>query len=115
MLEAAEVSRLPHLTRTVSCPFVYALLALTLDADSPITDKLLRDIISKALQQLFGYIGGAVVLDVLSVADAHATIRVDKRDWSKLWSAITVLAFYNGVKCKIEVLQHSPFLQSLAA
>ena len=51
----------------------------TLDADSPITDKLFRDIISNALQQLFGYIGGAVVLDILSVADAHATIRIDKR------------------------------------
>ena len=102
----------------------------SLDANTTITDKLFQDIVSESLRQLHGYIGGALQIDLLLLTQAVATIRVDKRygrhvtspsclgkgpyntqprysiasfrDWDKLWSALTLLTYYNGVKCRIE-------------
>ena len=49
------------------------------DAIISVTDKLLQDLVSEALRQLHGYIGGAVRIDLLLRVDATAIVRVDKR------------------------------------
>ncbi|DBA99913.1 hypothetical protein WJX77_007556 [Trebouxia sp. C0004] len=115
MQTASATALRPQRTRTLSCPFIYASLALRLDANTAVTDKLFQDVVSEALRQLYGYIGGSIHSDFLSITQLSATLRVDKRDWNKLWSALTLLTSYNGVKCTVEVITHSPFLQSLAA
>ncbi len=104
-----------------------------LDANTAVTDKLFQDVVSEALRQLYGYIGGSVHTHFLSITQSSATLKVDKRsgyvtfrhpvsigerapvsvlcqltyvshrDWSKLWSALTLLTSYNGVKCTVEV------------
>ncbi|KAL3138312.1 Ribonuclease P protein subunit p14 [Trebouxia sp. C0010 RCD-2024] len=110
----AKVRHRPQRTRTVSCPFVYANISLRLNAATLVSDQLLRDVIEEALRQLHGYIGGALQTDILAAQGSSATIKVDRRDWSKLWSALTLLTAYKGVSCRVEVLSQSPFLFSLA-
>ena len=50
-----------------------------LDAVTPVSDQLLRDVVEEALRQLHGYIGGALQTQILSSQDSSATIKVDRR------------------------------------
>ena len=50
-----------------------------IDANTAVTDKLFQDVVSEALRQLYGYIGGSIHTEFLSITQSSATLRVDKR------------------------------------
>lgn len=48
-------------------------------AAAAINEQLFKDILTRALTDLYGFVGGAVVFAVLHVEGCVAVVRVDKR------------------------------------
>lgn len=115
------------------CPYRYCAACRTLDTKAVVTSSLFQDVVAQALRQLFGYVGGAVQIDLLHLADSVGIIKVDHRyttaiavfesihrnsaarpscrrppllscrDWQKLWSACTLHTQYQSVRSRLEV------------
>ena len=95
------------------------------------TSSLFQDVTAEALRQLYGYIGGALHIDLLHLVDSVAIVKVHKRhantilalyakfncvtrlrcllslacgsrDWTKLWSACTLHTQYQTIRSKLE-------------
>lgn len=70
------------------------------------TAPLVTDAISGALQQLFGYIGGAVLFEVVD-ADAssgRATVLLDQRDVQKVQAAAACFTTLGGAPASLRVV-----------
>lgn len=61
------------------CPYRYCAACRTLDAKAVVTSSLFQDVVAQALRQLFGYVGGAVQIDLLHLADSVGIFKVDHR------------------------------------
>ncbi|XP_009324610.1 PREDICTED: ribonuclease P protein subunit p14 [Pygoscelis adeliae] len=63
-----------------------------------------------------GRVGAALPVDVLTYEEKtlSAILRVVSSGLVKLWSALTLLGFYQNRRCAFRVLQTSPFLLALS-
>ncbi|NXQ85302.1 RPP14 protein, partial [Nyctibius grandis] len=63
-----------------------------------------------------GPVGAALPVDVLTYEEKtlSAILRVISSGLVKLWSALTLLGFYQNRRCAFRVLQTSPFLLALS-
>nr|XP_013804135.1 PREDICTED: ribonuclease P protein subunit p14 [Apteryx mantelli mantelli] len=61
-------------------------------------------------------VGAALPVDVLTYEEKtlSAILRVTSSGLVKLWSALTLLGFYQNRRCAFRVLQTSPFLLALS-
>ncbi|XP_010226058.1 PREDICTED: ribonuclease P protein subunit p14 [Tinamus guttatus] len=61
-------------------------------------------------------VGAALPVDVLTYEEKSmsAILRVISSGFVKLWSALTLLGFYQNRRCAFRVLQTSPFLLALS-
>ncbi|NWQ89412.1 RPP14 protein, partial [Burhinus bistriatus] len=68
------------------------------------------------LNNIFSQVGAALPVDVLTYEEKTlcAILRVISSGLVKLWSALTLLGFYQNRRCAIRVLQTSPFLLALS-
>ncbi|XP_005997812.1 ribonuclease P protein subunit p14 [Latimeria chalumnae] len=75
-----------------------------------------KQLIIAALKELHGETGAALPFDVLTFEEktTSAIVRVYSSGLVKLWSAITLLGYYQNQKCAIRVTQVSPFLLALS-
>ncbi|GFR41719.1 hypothetical protein Agub_g2470 [Astrephomene gubernaculifera] len=107
-------------TREVACSDTFIALSLSfLDLDSEaasaaMSEQLFRDVLTQALTELFGFVGGAVVFSILQLRDSSAIVRVDKRDADKIWAAAAFATSYGGHDIRLAASRSSPFLMSMA-
>ncbi|NWR62243.1 RPP14 protein, partial [Bucorvus abyssinicus] len=75
-----------------------------------------KQLVVSALRELHGEVGAALPVDVLTYEEKtlSAILRVVSSGLVKLWSALTLLGFYQNRRCAFRVLQTSPFLLALA-
>eukprot|EP00123_Amoebidium_parasiticum_P000981 comp11943_c0_seq1/m.6615 comp11943_c0_seq1/g.6615 ORF comp11943_c0_seq1/g.6615 comp11943_c0_seq1/m.6615 type:complete len:119 (-) comp11943_c0_seq1:272-628(-) len=97
----------------------YFYLLVRIEFDRPITnfsEVLVRNMSVQALLTLFGQAGAAIIVDVLRVDEdtGECILRAPAEDIVRVWSSLTVLAEYNKVPCRIDVLQASAYLMGLA-
>ncbi|KAM8994739.1 ribonuclease P protein subunit p14 [Ara ararauna] len=73
-------------------------------------------LVVSALRELHGEVGAALPVDVLTYEEKTLTaiLRVVSSGLVKLWTALTLLGFYQNRRCAFRVLQTSPFLLALA-
>ncbi|KAL9987161.1 hypothetical protein ACROYT_G001419 [Oculina patagonica] len=78
---------------------------------------IFKSLLVQALQSLHGKIGSAINVDIIKFEPVlmEAIVRVKERGLVKLWSALTLLSYYQDRKCAIRVIQVSAHLLSLAA
>ncbi|XP_013035674.2 ribonuclease P protein subunit p14 [Anser cygnoides] len=76
----------------------------------------LKQLVVAALRELHGEVGAALPVDVLTYEEKtlSAILRVVSSGFVKLWSALTLLGFYQNRRCAFRVLQTSPFLLALS-
>ncbi|NWZ31473.1 RPP14 protein, partial [Asarcornis scutulata] len=76
----------------------------------------LKQLVVAALKELHGEVGAALPVDVLTYEEKtlSAILRVVSSGFVKLWSALTLLGFYQNRRCAFRVLQTSPFLLALS-
>lgn len=74
-----------------------------------------KQLLVSALKDLFGEVGAALPLDVLTYEEKtlSAILRIYSSGFVKLWSSLTLLGSYKGKKCAFRVIQVSPFLLAL--
>ncbi|NWR76491.1 RPP14 protein, partial [Centropus unirufus] len=75
-----------------------------------------KQLVVSALRELHGEVGAALPVDVLTYEEKTlcAILRVISSGFVKLWSALTLLGFYQNRRCAFRVLQASPFLIALS-
>ncbi|XP_027556604.1 ribonuclease P protein subunit p14 [Neopelma chrysocephalum] len=75
-----------------------------------------KQLVVSALRELHGEVGAALPVDVLTYEEKtlSAILRVISSGLVKLWSALTLLGFYQNRRCAFRVLQTSPFLLALS-
>ncbi|NXR28668.1 RPP14 protein, partial [Cinclus mexicanus] len=75
-----------------------------------------KQLVVTALRELHGEVGAALPVDVLTYEEKtlSAILRVVSSGFVKLWSALTLLGFYQNRRCAFRVLQTSPFLLALS-
>ncbi|NXS51564.1 RPP14 protein, partial [Brachypteracias leptosomus] len=75
-----------------------------------------KQLVVAALRELHGEVGAALPVDVLTYEEKtlSAILRVVSSGLVKLWSALTLLGFYQNRRCAFRVLQTSPFLLALS-
>uniref|UniRef100_H0ZFS4 Ribonuclease P/MRP subunit p14 n=1 Tax=Taeniopygia guttata TaxID=59729 RepID=H0ZFS4_TAEGU len=75
-----------------------------------------KQLVVTALRELHGEVGAALPVDVLTYEEKSlsAILRVISSGLVKLWSALTLLGFYQNRRCAFRVLQTSPFLLALS-
>lgn len=75
-----------------------------------------KQLLVSALKDLFGEVGAASPVDVLTYEEKTllAVLRVRSSDLVKLWSSLTMLGSYRSRKCAFRVMQVSPFLLALS-
>ncbi|NXP15389.1 RPP14 protein, partial [Thinocorus orbignyianus] len=75
-----------------------------------------KQLVVSALKELHGEVGAALPVDVLTYEEKtlSAILRVISSGLVKLWSALTLLGFYQNRRCAFRVLQTSPFLLALS-
>ncbi|XP_049718801.1 ribonuclease P protein subunit p14 [Loxodonta africana] len=75
-----------------------------------------KQLLILALKDLFGEVGAALPLDVLTYEEKtlSAILRICSSGLVKLWSSLTLLGSYQGRKCAFRVMQVSPFLLALS-
>ncbi|KAM6169596.1 ribonuclease P protein subunit p14 [Rhynchocyon petersi] len=75
-----------------------------------------KQLLISALKDLFGEVGAALPLDVLTYEEKtlSAILRVCSSGLVKLWSSLTLLGSCHGRKCAFRVIQVSPFLLALS-
>ncbi|NXF78664.1 RPP14 protein, partial [Sclerurus mexicanus] len=83
-----------------------------------------KQLVVTALRELHGEVGAALPVDVLTYEEKtlSAILRVISSGLVKLWSALTLLGFYQNRRCAFRVLQAffffpnqtSPFLLALS-
>ncbi|XP_050169143.1 ribonuclease P protein subunit p14 [Myiozetetes cayanensis] len=75
-----------------------------------------KQLVVSALRELHGEVGAALPVDVLTYEEKtlSAILRVISSGLVKLWSALTLLGFYENRRCAFRVLQTSPFLLALS-
>lgn len=76
----------------------------------------LKQLIVSGLRDLYGEVGGAFPFDLLKFDESTLTgvLRVYNSGLVKLWSALTLLGFYQNELCFFRVTQVSPFLLTLS-
>lgn len=86
------------------------------DQDVGLNAAQFKQLLVSALKDLFGEVGAAVPLDVLTYEEKtlSAILRVCSSGVVKLWSSLTLLGSYKGKKCAFRVAQVSPFLLALS-
>ncbi|NXX84504.1 RPP14 protein, partial [Urocolius indicus] len=69
-----------------------------------------KQLVVSALRELHGEVGAALPVDVLTYEEKtlSAIIRVISSGLIKLWSALTLLGFYQNRRCAFRVLQVRP-------
>ncbi|XP_052590142.1 ribonuclease P protein subunit p14 [Peromyscus californicus insignis] len=75
-----------------------------------------KQLLVSALKDLFGEIGAALPVDVLTYEEKtlSAILRVCNSGLAKLWSSLTLFGAYKNKKCAFRVIQVSPFLLALS-
>ncbi|NWW03176.1 RPP14 protein, partial [Oreocharis arfaki] len=77
-----------------------------------------KQLVVTALRELHGEVGAALPVDVLTYEEKtlSAILRVISSGLVKLWSALTLLGFYQNRRCAFRVVQvtTSPFLLALS-
>ncbi|GLC65867.1 Ribonuclease P protein subunit p14 [Pleodorina starrii] len=107
-------------TREVSCSDVFLSLSVSFPAlgdeaaAATMSEQLFKDILTQALTDLYGIIGGAVVFSLLELQGCSAIVRVDKRDADKVWAAAAFATQYGEHDIRLTVTRSSPFLISMA-
>uniref|UniRef100_A0A8C5KUL1 Ribonuclease P protein subunit p14 n=1 Tax=Jaculus jaculus TaxID=51337 RepID=A0A8C5KUL1_JACJA len=81
-----------------------------------LTAAQFKQLLVLALKDLFGEVGAALPLDVLTYEEKSlsAILRIGSSGLAKLWSSLTLLGSYKGKKCAFRVIQVSPFLLALS-
>ncbi|NXO05591.1 RPP14 protein, partial [Rhinopomastus cyanomelas] len=66
-----------------------------------------KQLVVSALRELHGEVGAALPVDVLTYEEKtlSAILRVVSSGFVKLWSALTLLGFYQNRRCAFRVLQ----------
>uniref|UniRef100_A0A8D0FEB8 Ribonuclease P/MRP subunit p14 n=1 Tax=Strix occidentalis caurina TaxID=311401 RepID=A0A8D0FEB8_STROC len=69
-----------------------------------------KQLVVSALRELHGEVGAALPVDVLTYEEKSlsAILRVISSGLVKLWSALTLLGFYQNRRCAFRVLQVKP-------
>uniref|UniRef100_A0A8C3NW71 Ribonuclease P/MRP subunit p14 n=1 Tax=Cyanoderma ruficeps TaxID=181631 RepID=A0A8C3NW71_9PASS len=69
-----------------------------------------KQLVVTALRELHGEVGAALPVDVLTYEEKtlSAILRVISSGLVKLWSALTLLGFYQNRRCAFRVLQVKP-------
>uniref|UniRef100_A0A8C3V5W4 Ribonuclease P/MRP subunit p14 n=1 Tax=Catharus ustulatus TaxID=91951 RepID=A0A8C3V5W4_CATUS len=69
-----------------------------------------KQLVVTALKELHGEVGAALPVDVLTYEEKtlSAILRVISSGFVKLWSALTLLGFYQNRRCAFRVLQVRP-------
>uniref|UniRef100_A0A8C6JZK8 Uncharacterized protein n=1 Tax=Melopsittacus undulatus TaxID=13146 RepID=A0A8C6JZK8_MELUD len=69
-----------------------------------------KQLVVSALRELHGEVGAALPVDVLTYEEKtlSAILRVVSSGLVKLWSALTLLGFYQNRRCAFRVLQVKP-------
>ncbi|XP_051874833.1 ribonuclease P protein subunit p14 isoform X2 [Pristis pectinata] len=88
----------------------YQYMKVGLEFEAPgfrLNDASFKQMIVSALRGLHGEIGAALPVDVLKFEEQSLTaiLRVRGSDLVKLWSALTLSAFYKDKKCAFRVIQ----------
>ncbi|GMH38014.1 hypothetical protein BSKO_05898 [Bryopsis sp. KO-2023] len=107
----------PQRTVTLPCPNVFMKLQFCLGASKiQHSPELYVRMIEEGLRQVFGIVGGAIDFQILktNLTDATTLVKLDKRDYPKFRTALTMLGWYENDACAIRVLDTSNFLMSLA-
>lgn len=75
-----------------------------------------KQLLVSALRDLFGEVGAALPVDVLTYDEKtlSAILRVCSSGLAKLWSSLTLFGAYKSKKCAFRVIQVSPFLLALS-
>uniref|UniRef100_A0A8B9QAM7 Ribonuclease P/MRP subunit p14 n=1 Tax=Apteryx owenii TaxID=8824 RepID=A0A8B9QAM7_APTOW len=70
-----------------------------------------KQLVVTALRELHGEVGAALPVDVLTYEEKtlSAILRVTSSGLVKLWSALTLLGFYQNRRCAFRVLQVKPW------
>lgn len=79
---------------------------LQVECNSAQSELSLRRLVEEACKTLFGEVGGSIPVDVLSVQDKTAVLRVNSTEFRKVWAALTVTT-------QLRVHKVSPSLQAL--
>eukprot|EP00124_Ichthyophonus_hoferi_P001992 Ihof_evm14s121 gene=Ihof_evmTU14s121 len=68
---------------------------------------LVRQMITQALLSLFGQAGAGIIVDVLKTDNDTGVclLRAPAGDLVKVWSSLTVLAEFNKLACRVDILQ----------
>ncbi|KAG2486044.1 hypothetical protein HYH03_015251 [Edaphochlamys debaryana] len=115
----ATTARPPRqLTREVACPDVFLSLSLEFpglgDAAVAMSEQLFRDVLTSALTELYGVVGGAVGFSLLSLRGSSAIVRVDKREADKVWAAAAFATRYGDHDIRLTAQRASASLLPLA-
>lgn len=98
---------------------VYHYMRISLELESKntrLTPAQLKQLIITGLKDLYGEVGAALPFDLLKFDEntLTAVLRVCNRGLVKLWSALTLLGFYQNELCAFRIIQVSPFLLALS-
>ncbi|XP_064823478.1 ribonuclease P protein subunit p14 [Oncorhynchus masou masou] len=112
--EPATYERLVYKNTSV---YHYMRISLVLENESTrLSAAQLKQLIVSGLRDLYGEVGGAFPFDLLKFDESTLTgvLRVYNSGLVKLWSALTLLGFYQNELCFFRVTQVSPFLLTLS-
>lgn len=120
MLRAGKVEGPANYERVVyknASVYHYMRISLELESKSTrLTPAQLKQLIITGLKDLYGEVGAALPFDLLKFDEntLTAVLRICNRGLVKLWSALTLLGFYQNELCAFRIIQVSPFLLALS-
>nr|ADE77252.1 unknown [Picea sitchensis] len=97
--------------RPVKHTFMRLCLHLNSRILRPTKDALLL-VLEEALTNLYGLVGGALLIDLIdfNVETGIATLRCRKSDERLIWAAAAFVTKFNDAPCQLKVLEVSPTL-----
>ncbi|KAG2427411.1 hypothetical protein HXX76_012347 [Chlamydomonas incerta] len=107
-------------TREVGCGDAFILITLEFPAlgeaaASTMTEQLFKDVLTRALTDLYGVVGGAVPFTLLHLEGGAGIVRVARSDVDKLWAAASFATCYDQHELRLTPRRSSAFLLQLAS
>mmetsp|Transcript_16755 Transcript_16755/g.27502 ORF Transcript_16755/g.27502 Transcript_16755/m.27502 type:complete len:130 (+) Transcript_16755:3-392(+) len=102
--------------RRLELEWIFFDFTIAFEKSVSLSDKLCKNLVLKALQAAYGYVGAGIPLDLIrwNSEECRGILRMHNSDAVVVRSALELLGEYDERRCKITVLNSSHSLLSLA-
>ncbi|KAJ8324031.1 hypothetical protein O5D80_007251 [Batrachochytrium dendrobatidis] len=117
---ALQAKPRPKTTKVVVSNHIWQYMLVQIDfanpADQPANfdEAIFKNIIVVSLRKTYGIVGAAISVSLLHFESGRSCIRVPFEQAAVVSSALALCLEYDGASCRIQVIEQSPFLCSLA-